>query len=514
MKLLIAGPGTGKTTRVKNIIDEDYPDARNVLVLSFTNATVNDLRNSFLDYRNVTCYTLHSYALKIRHQRNLYILDGIKEAPLLEKLASDLELDFPFLCSQLECITFDAMIFGCLQFIKTNTVYSKEQIGELDLLIVDEYQDFNQVERELVAEISKHANDTIILGDDDQSIYGFKDADPDGIIDLFKSEDIEYLNHDNICYRCPDVIVQSAFKLISNNTHRIAKQWNPSGKEGDLSQNQFLTQLEANQFIVSEIQKNQREDTSYSYLVLSAVRYYVDQLVELLDIEGIDCVDFWDTDLENDEYYKVWWLRFIYSRRKLLNLIFLAETLTVHFRRKLKAYLYSAFREGIDHSEMINEISAFYKHDFIEFYPEHPQLSEFQNSYPEYSDLIGSLDIENLDSSLDSLIKDQNPQKEFNSKSVNIMSIHKSKGLQADIVFINGLVDGVIPNEARGLDTIEAQRRLLFVGLTRACHRLYLISPIEWDGKYVHRLDKDQFNFDYRSKSYRAQSSRFIGEFI
>ena len=97
--MLLAGPGTGKTSRVKEFIDKDYTGSDNILVLSFTNATVNDLITSFSGYPNVKCYTLHSYALKINHQRNLYILDGSKEASILKKLSDDLDLEFPFLCS-------------------------------------------------------------------------------------------------------------------------------------------------------------------------------------------------------------------------------------------------------------------------------------------------------------------------------------------------------------------------------------------------------------------------------
>ncbi|MBU1086079.1 MAG: AAA family ATPase [Candidatus Omnitrophica bacterium] len=79
MKMLLAGPGTGKTTRVKSIIRNDYPNAENVLVLSFTNATINDLKESFKDFDNVSCYTLHSYALKINHLPNLHVLQDPDE---------------------------------------------------------------------------------------------------------------------------------------------------------------------------------------------------------------------------------------------------------------------------------------------------------------------------------------------------------------------------------------------------------------------------------------------------
>jgi len=205
VKVLLAGPGTGKTARVRSIVDKDFADAERVLILSFTNATVQDLTASFSGYPGVECQTLHSYALKINHLKDHYILDAKQEAPILEKLADSPDGDLGFLCAQLKCISFDAMIAECLRFLKTNPVYGSEQIGELDLLIVDEYQDFNATERTLVEAISEFAAEIIILGDDDQSIYGFKDADPDGIIELYGRDGIERIDHEHICFRCPRI---------------------------------------------------------------------------------------------------------------------------------------------------------------------------------------------------------------------------------------------------------------------------------------------------------------------
>ena len=65
MKILLAGPGTGKTTKVKKIISEEYPKAEKINVLSFTNATVNDLTESFNQNPKVACSTLQSFALKL-----------------------------------------------------------------------------------------------------------------------------------------------------------------------------------------------------------------------------------------------------------------------------------------------------------------------------------------------------------------------------------------------------------------------------------------------------------------
>jgi superfamily I DNA/RNA helicase len=64
MKILLAGPGTGKTTKIKQIIVDEFPNAEKIKVISFTNATVNDLAESFSQNQSVSCSTLHSFALK------------------------------------------------------------------------------------------------------------------------------------------------------------------------------------------------------------------------------------------------------------------------------------------------------------------------------------------------------------------------------------------------------------------------------------------------------------------
>ena len=80
------------------------------------------------------------------------------------------------------------------------------------------------------------------------------------------------------------------------------------------------------------------------------------------------------------------------------------------------------------------------------------------------------------------------------------------------INFITGLNEGVIPNKVRGTDTIEAQRRLLFVGMTRALKRLYMISTVEWEGRFVNKVDKSQFVYNYWKKKYYGKTSRFVEE--
>lgn len=512
MKIILAGPGTGKTTKVKELIRSQFARATNILVLSFTNATINDLKKSFQDFPHVHCYTLHSYALKINHLPTLHVLDDIAETPIVEKYAKKLNIAFNDLCGFLHCIRFEDMIKQCTSFIKTNPVYATENIGTLDLLIVDEFQDFNEVERELVYLLSNYANDTLILGDDDQSIYDFKDADPDGIISLYKNLSIEKIPHDNICYRCPDVIVDYASKLISHNQHRVEKEWKKSNKAGQGVFIQKLTQEETHEYVCSEITTIRSQDPNTSILILSPVSYYVQDLKGKLKFENIEYLDFWTTKISPDLREKIWWLKAIYGDHKILFLLLLAGILGFLDKKKFAKFLESSFRQGYDDEDLFQQVINYFPKPYFDYLQDTITILEFIEKHPEFQELRGFIDEGNIVLSIGQLEKAINPSLSFKDDVVNLMSIHKSKGLQADYVFILGLNEGVIPNEARGVDTIEAQRRLLFVGITRAIKKIYMISTVGWEGKYVNKLDKAQFKYKYLKKIYYGRASRFISE--
>ena len=515
MKILLAGPGTGKTTKIKSLIRNEYRDFENILVLSFTNATVNDLKGSFRDFENVEIYTLHSYALKINHLPHLHVLNDRTETQVMERYARIANIEFNEFCSLVNCVTFQYMIENCISFIKANPAYAIENIGEIDLLIVDEFQDFNEIERELVYLLSEYSKETIILGDDDQSIYGFKDADPDGIISLYNNDgNIEKLEHENICYRCPDTIVDHCTNLINKNNHRIPKEWKKSNKEGSLYFYQFVTNEDTNQFLIKEIKQIKSNFKDDSMLILSPVRFYIPGLLNYLDINNIKYLDFWSNDIEDELRIKIWWLNALYGKHRILFLLFLTKYYNFTSNRRFLKSIISLFKENFREDTFIDLILSFkiFPDTFSEYIIKPIPIKSFFEKYPDYMILQDFIDEDDLDDSLNNLMKNINPNLLFDKEKVNIMSIHKSKGLQADNVFILNLNEGIIPNVISGTDTIEAQRRLLYVGMTRAIKNLYLIATLSWEGRYVHRVDKSQFKYQYQKKVYFGKTSRFVTE--
>lgn len=513
--MLLAGPGTGKTTKIKSIIAGQYANAEKIKVISFTNATVNDLTESFNNHQNVSCSTLHSFALGLNHLPELHILIKDEEDIILS-LSNKLDLEFSVVAEFLKSITFDGMINQCVSFVAANPAYAKEKIGALDLLLVDEFQDFNPTEQKLVMVTSALAGETIILGDDDQSIYGFKDADPTDIINLYKTETIEKIPHENICYRCPDSIVDFCTKLLQKNKNRIPKAWNKSDKAGDLNIQQFLRQEECDTYITKRVQEIRKADANASILILSPVGFAVETLKVNFTAQGIQFIDCWSEGYDKDLLCKIWILNAIFCKNKLPFLIFILKHQNQFARPKLIRTIKQRFEKDFDEITLIKEIIAlgYLPKPYDQYILNPPTLDNFFDTHNDFDFAREFIDKEDIEGSISSLVRKVNPKKEFVKGEINFMSIHKSKGLQAEYVFISGLVTGILPNETRGLDTIEAQRRLLFVGLTRALKELTLTSTVEWDGKNVNKVDKSQFEYKFWARKWRGKTSKFIQEII
>jgi superfamily I DNA/RNA helicase len=195
-----------------------------------------------------------------------------------------------------------------------------------------------------------------------------------------------------------------------------------------------------------------------------------------------------------------------------LNLTFLSKELSQHFKRRYKDILKTALHEDLNQTKFVESVNTFFEEPFNDYLLNQPDISNFIEDNEDYSFLSEYIDADDLENSLNCLVQRLNPNIAFDNNSVNLMSIHKSKGLQADIVFINSLVNGVLPNAIKGIDTIEAQRRLLFVGMSRTKKDLYILSPVEWEGRIVHKLDKSQFKYNYRKKLYSGRASQFVDE--
>jgi len=255
------------------------------------------------------------------------------------------------------------------------------------------------------------------------------------------------------------------------------------------------------------------EDT---VLVLSPVRFYTPELKQAFEAENIEYADFWSNRLDPETCTKLWWLKAIYGDHKIIFLLCLGKSLKLLQKGRYLKILRDAFQNGYDEKFLTETLVnlGYFPSPFSEYLIQPVPFSQLFGRHPEFHEFAEYIDEANPAESVRDLEKNINAPIQFRKDAVNVMSIHKSKGLQADHVFITGLTEGVLPNETTGIDTIEAQRRLLFVGMTRAIKTLHLLSTVEWDAKFVHKVDKNQFRYQHNKHIYHGKTSRFIEEIM
>lgn len=225
-RVVVAGPGTGKTTAFEGILEQQKSKG---LVLTFINSLVNDLEGRLAHLADV--FTLHKFCKMLLYKNEV---DGVKVGfhhyPALPTLlAADIGVDSATRlskkelqaairslneCDQLDAalsfaarynaVGHDEIIYRVLKLFEGNPF----AIPEYSIVIVDEFQDFNNLEASLIFALARQ-NQVLISGDDDQSLYGFKEANPSIIRQLandnaYKRFELPY------CSRCTDVLVAAA----------------------------------------------------------------------------------------------------------------------------------------------------------------------------------------------------------------------------------------------------------------------------------------------------------------
>ncbi|MCJ7804217.1 ATP-dependent helicase [Patescibacteria group bacterium] len=526
VSLLLAGPGTGKTLRIVNDFLKDRKNLNKILILSFTNATINDLVSGFkksgIQIQSDRCMTLSKYSLKINPIRDMHVLNK-EETKILDRYSKRLGIELKSLCGLLKCITFEEMITGCIDYIKTNPQYIKDVVGNLELLIVDEFQDFNESERTLIEYISNLAKETILLGDDDQCVYEFKKADPSGIISKYNDKNISKIFHDSTCHRCPSDVVASSNSLIKNNKNRIPKELKPEKSEGSINFKSTNDLEDAAEFTCNEIAKAWSVTPHPTIMVLAAAKFIVEPLKEALNRAQISVHDWFDQKIGIDTLDKIWQLRFIFGNKKLLNLMFLSESYrSTHKQgvsKKLDSMLISQFMKNGDIKTSIKSILDLniFPEKIRGYFDNEPEFEEFFKKEQEFQTFEKLLiNNPNKEKTLEKLEILTTPFAEFDPKKVNIMSIRKSKGLQANIVFVIGVTEGITPGLTSSLEQIEAERRRFYVAITRTIVNLYLISPYKWVVKKIYKnsyiVDTKKFRYRRGLSECRGQTSRFIAE--
>lgn len=562
------GTGKTKTItkRVLVLLTEHDVTPDNVLVLTFTRIAAYKLRNEIestlkpLGISNPYISTLHSFALRqlLRNSSKidrlpmpLRIADDWEEQNIIyENIKNDLseylktiipdkkkkkdkvEYLFNQLSSDWDTLTEDddlkkscrdgkfigawkehREIFGYT--LRSELIYqlkkSLEQVPDFKIkptfkyILVDEYQDLNSCDMAVIEEMVKKGGELFIAGDDDQSIYGFRNANPLGIREFqakYKAKRFDL----EICYRCDNKILELAEYIANLDYRRLTKNIRPreDAGEGEVKLLRFNNQYSEANWIASKCKEILHINNSTSILILmrSDTKGNISKnLASALTKQNVNfAVKTTEaTPLETPQ------------GRKVLSIMRLLD----NPKDNLAWYTWLILTDGIG-EKRLNKVRQFAIERKIKFYDAlvernsndklssevikvNQYLEEFRDIEESLEEQVHNIiikfggDAENqidLENYLTRIISETNvtslselfisisgtmekiEQEQIQGK-VNIMTMHKAKGLDADVVFIVGAEKQFIPGKNLG-ESEGDERRLFYVSITRARHSLFI----------------------------------------
>lgn len=554
---VVAGPGAGKSfamkRRVARLLEEGIePDC--ILPVTFTRVAAEDLHRELVGMGVAGCNklsgtTLHSLALRILMRNHVLDATGRTPRPLNEFEMKPLEVDLRsygglrdvrnlikafeaawarlqheepgFTQSQLD-VEFANDLVGWLIFHKAMLIgevipqlyqYLRSNPGavertEFSHILVDEYQDLNRAEQSTI-DLLSDAADVCIVGDDDQSIYSFKHAHPEGIRDWVKGKkDVEDLTLSE-CRRCPTRIVEMASSLISHNRLRpLPRELEPRAEngEGHVEIIQFIDLDDEVGGVVERISELiQSGENPGEILVLAQRGVIGTPIYEQLIAEGIPVRSYYaESELDTVDAQRRFALLKLYvdrdDRVALRWLLGLGSSnwragSYQHIRKRCEKTNESPWQVLSDlaagklkipyTSSLITQFNAICRE--IESLTSCGGLPDvIEAIFPDGDDSVRDLRQTALDV-LEKLETDQSgeflrelvaaiaaPEIPTEIEDVRIMSLHKSKGLSAPITIIAGCVEGLLPmrpdprlSQAARTEYMEEQRRLFYVGISR-----------------------------------------------
>ena len=570
--LVIAGAGSGKTkvltTRIANLVLNGVP-SYNILAITFTNKAAKEMKErleKLVPENNAFVGTFHSFGLRIIRENtdslnmtsNFTILDSddvgtlikkiikekgydpkqvtpsfvknkisfIKNEMLtnseaekllntdMDKIAYQIYIEYNMKLRKNNSVDFDDLLKLPVELFRKNPSILEHYQDKFKYILIDEYQDTNEVQYQLVKLLAAKYQNLFVVGDPDQSIYQFRGANYQNILNFehdYKNTEVIALE-DN--YRSTKMILDAANSVIKNNSER--KEKNLRSHHGDGVKIKYMRGYNEKDEIVkviTEIKKllengYSKKDIAIFYRTNAQSRVVEEQFLK----ENIP--------------YKVVGSYYFYARKEIKDLICYLRLISnslddISLRRVINTpkrgigeasitklekeallnntSMYDAITSGkelefkriieelkkdmesmsltelvddvLDKSGMKNSLEA---DNTLESELRLDNLMEFKSITATFEQNTGSVDLKDFLEEI-SLIADIEEHKE-DSDVVTLMTIHSAKGLEFPVVFLVGMEEGIFPHQNSFCEEngIEEERRLCYVGITRAEKKLYL----------------------------------------
>lgn len=457
--LIIAGPGSGKTTvltrRIASKIMRKEAQPENFLAITFTRRAAQEMRERLLKLlgfqaEQINIHTFHSMCFSIlkEHSQKAGLNPDFKVISQQEKSLYKEEFKPD------EMIDFDSLISLTVKLFDEYPDIKELYQHKYKFVSVDEYQDIDENQYRLIKLLVPQDGNIFVIGDPNQAIYGFRGGDS-RFFNNFSADypDCEIVNLKNN-YRSTGAIVDASNQMI-NCFNIISKYDRPHEKiiihtaPTDKAEAEFVvstieSMIGGNSFFSFDSDRADgfEKDLSFGdFAVLYRTSAQLEPLIEAFSRSGMPFVK-----LSNDL------LCDIKPVKKLLTL--LTDESPLQEQVKILA---SQFKGEID--------------EYILNF-----LIKTAQSYEKRTDFIHNISLLSESDTLDT-----------RADRIKLMTLHSSKGLEFKCVFIVGLEDGIVPlYRAKEPSEIEEERRLLYVGMTRAKQRLFLSHALKrkWLGTY------------------------------
>lgn len=573
--LVLAGAGSGKTKvltqRIINLIDSGV-SPYNILAITFTNKAAKEMRNrvenelgSITD--SIFIGTFHSFGLRILRENsidigytsNITILDtddakaivkrilkengydpakyeirtiinkissakndGISPDEYTKLFLNDLDIviglvykEYTKLLKDNNSVDFDDLLLKPVELLKKNKIILEKYQERFKYILVDEYQDTNSIQYELCKLLASKYKNIFVVGDANQSIYSFRNADYRNILNFekdYKNTKVILLEEN---YRSTNNILKAANSVIKNNSEGKKLNLWSSKRDGELIDYiRCEDEIKEANFVINKIKDLISNGYKYSDI---AVLYRTNAQSRVVE----------DAFVRNNIPHNIIGSYYFYNRKEIKDLIAYLKLIynpcdSVSLERIInvpKRGIGAKSIENLRKKATENNISMFDAIDSgkeLEFKKMILKLQEFSLN-ANLSDLIEEIlsttglrmeyeinksleneaKVENLNEFKTvalmfeesgiydlqtfleniALVSDRG-QYSNDGDEVSIMTLHSAKGLEFNVVFLLGMEEGLFPHNRsfNSLSDLEEERRLCYVGITRAKEKLYLLS--------------------------------------
>lgn len=564
--LVIAGPGSGKTTvltaRIRNLIEEYSVNPANILVITFTKAAANEMKSRFNNMMgrstNVTFGTFHAVFFMILRAAYNYSVDSIIKEDVRQNIIKqaiersrlepddlnemvsnitgeisrvktetiDINAYYSASCPEEEfrdiykyyvktlkkmgLIDFDDMLLYCHELLTTRRDILAKWQQKYQYILIDEFQDINKIQYDIIKLLAKPQDNLFIVGDDDQSIYGFRGSKPEIMLNFDK----DYPDTGKVIldtnYRSTGNIVSAAGKVIAHNKVRFAKNINTVNEPGDkVDIIEFNTQAEEYEKIIDNIRKESALDGNYSdnavlFRTNSTAAGFVRKLVEysvpFVTRDGVPNVfEHWIArdvitymNIAMGSRKRSDFLQIINRPKRYIGRDYLTDA-EISFDNLEKYYedknwmiervdrlkydilamasmspyaMINYLRKGVGYDGYLDEYAQSHNMQVRELYDVMDELMESARSFKTFNEWFAYIDEygTKLRESYAAMDK---------QNAVILTTMHSSKGLEYPVVYIIDANEEITPHKkAVFAPEIEEERRMFYVAMTRAKRRL------------------------------------------